>query len=410
MDAGPPTRETWQPTPRRWAGAAWRAVRPAAAGVDARESLRIAIGAAIGILVAGGLCRLLGPAAAWLVAPLGASAVLVFGVPASPLAQPWAVIGGNTVSALVGIAALVWVADPLAAAALAVGLAIGAMLALRCLHPPGGAAALLMALSGVHDWRFALFPVMANAMLLVLAGVAYNRATGRRYPHVPAPPASPVRRFTEADIDAVLARHNVLMHTPRDEIETLLEQAEAQAITRRLHQLRCRDIMSPRPVTVEHSTSLAAAWSLLKQHAIKALPVVDAQRHVVGLVTTADFLRDARIDIGAGPDGRPRWQVQSDPASAHGGPAVVGQIMSRRVRVARADRSLAEIVPLFSETGHHHVPIIDAHGTLVGMLTQTDVVRALRHVAEPVPAAAEAPASTEAAPPGPTQPPPPAAR
>lgn len=403
MDAQPPG-DRLRPSPRRRAGASWRTFFPTPAAVDTREALRIAVGAAIGIAVAGGLCRMLGPAAAWLVAPMGASAVLVFGVPASPLAQPWAVAGGNTVSALVGIAVLAWIPDPLVAAALAVGLAVGAMLALRCLHPPGGAAALLVVVSGVHDWRFAFFPVMANAVLLVAAGVAYNRSTGRAYPHVPAPPAAPVRRFSDADIDTVLARHNVLMHTPRDEIETMLEEAEAQAITRRLHQLRCRDIMSTRPVAVEHSTSLPAAWALLKQHAIKALPVVDAHRQVVGLVTLADFLRDARIDIGEGPDGRPRWQVQSDPASAHGGPAVVGQIMARRVRVARADRSLAEIVPLFSETGHHHVPIIDEQATLVGMLTQTDVVRALRHIAEPEPAVVPAPidAASNPAPPPPT--------
>ena len=48
---------------------------------------------------------------------------------------------------------------------------------------------------------------------------------------------------------------------------------------------------------------------------------------------------------------------------------------------------LADIVPIFSETGHHHIPVIGVDGTLVGVLTQTDVVRALRRFADPVPAA-----------------------
>jgi CBS domain-containing membrane protein len=365
----------------------WHAWLPLPPTIDRREALRIAVGATLGLFVAGGLCLVAGLGHVWLVAPLGASAVLVFGLPSSPLAQPWAVIAGNTLSALVGIAVMHVLPWPLPAAALAVGLAIAAMVALRCLHPPGGAVALLTVLVGASDWRFAFFPVFANSLLLVAAGVVYNRATGRSYPHVSHPPPVPARRFSDADIDAVLARHNMLMHTPRDEFEELLEEAEVQSHGRRLRELRCQDIMSRAPVTAEASTPLPAAWAILRQHDIKALPVIDAMRRVVGIVTQADFMRDARIDVLEGPDGRPRWQVRSALTPGTGGPAVVGQIMSRRVRVASADRSLADIVPIFSETGHHHIPVIGVDGTLVGVLTQTDVVRALRRFADPVPAA-----------------------
>jgi CBS-domain-containing membrane protein len=58
-------------------------------------------------------------------------------------------------------------------------------------------------------------------------------------------------------------------------------------------------------------------------------------------------------------------------------PAVVGQIMTRQVRVTCADRPLAELVPLFADTGHHHIPVIDGEQRLVGILTQSDLVRAL---------------------------------
>ena len=67
-------------------------------------------------------------------------AVLLFAAPASPLAQPWSVVGGNTLSTLVGVACVLLIPDPVAAAAVAVALAIAVMFALRCLHPPGGAA------------------------------------------------------------------------------------------------------------------------------------------------------------------------------------------------------------------------------------------------------------------------------
>jgi CBS domain-containing membrane protein len=55
----------------------------------------------------------------------------------------------------------------------------------------------------------------------------------------------------------------------------------------------------------------------------------------------------------------------------------VGEIMTRQVRVASADRPLTELVPVFSEGGHRHLPIIDAERRLVGIVTQSDLIRAM---------------------------------
>jgi CBS domain-containing membrane protein len=113
-----------------------------------------------------------------LIAPIGASAVLAFAVPASPLAQPWPIIGGNCLSALAGTA-IGW-AVPFAplAAALAVPIAILVMSLARCLHPPGGAVALLAATaSGV------LMPAVLDSALLVAAALLFHRFSGHSYPH-----------------------------------------------------------------------------------------------------------------------------------------------------------------------------------------------------------------------------------
>ncbi|RYH63846.1 MAG: hypothetical protein EON54_07270, partial [Alcaligenaceae bacterium] len=116
---------------------------PARTRVGWRERFRIILGAGLGILAAALLARWWAGFARveglWFAAPLGASAVLVFAVPASPLAQPWAVIGGNVLSALVGSACAALIPDPAWAGAAAVALAIALMFSLRCLHPPGGA-------------------------------------------------------------------------------------------------------------------------------------------------------------------------------------------------------------------------------------------------------------------------------
>jgi CBS domain-containing membrane protein len=365
-----------------------RAWLPGRTAINARERLRAVAGAGVGLLFTALVCRMLAQPSldsVWLIAPLGASAVLVFTLPASPLAQPWSVIGGNTVAALVGIACVRWIPDPALAGALATALAIAAMLALRCLHPPGGAVALFAVLAHATQFRFALFPVLANSLLLVLAGVFYNSLTGRRYPHVQLAPRRPSAnaRFSAADVDAVLARYNQVLDVSRDDLESLIEQTELESWRRRLAAVRCADVMSREPMAVDYGTPLQQAWTLMHQRRIKALPVLDRTRRVIGIVTQADFFRHIDFQQHEGLGGRLRDFVRATRHAISSKPEVIGQIMTPQVRVASEDRPMAELVPLFSEGGHHHIPIIDGDRRLTGMITQSDFVRALYRAAGP---------------------------
>jgi CBS domain-containing membrane protein len=365
-----------------------RALLPGQSRVDARERLRAVAGAALGLLFAALVCQwLLGPAhgGSWLIAPLGASAVLVFALPASPLAQPWAVVGGNTVSALAGIACAHWLPDAPWAAALAPALAIGAMFTLRCLHPPGGAVALLAVLTHTGQFPFAFVPVFTDSLLLVLAGVAYNSLTGRRYPHVQLAPRQPATdaRFSSADVDAVLARYNQVLDISRDDLESLIRETELESWRRRLGTVRCVDVMSRDLVAVEFGTPLQEAWTQMHERRIKALPVVDRTRRVVGIVTQADFFRHIDLQHHEGLGGRLRDFIRATRSVMSNKPEVVGQIMTRQVRVASEDRPMVELVPLFSDDGHHHIPIIDGERRLTGMITQSDFVRALYRAVGP---------------------------
>jgi len=359
---------------------------PRAMLVDARERWRSVAGGALGILLVALLCHYwVGTASAtpWLVAPIGASAVLVFAVPSSPLAQPWAVVGGNSLSALVGSVCAMLIPDPAFAGAVAVGLAIGLMFWLRCLHPPGGAAALLSALGGV-SLSFVLFPVLVNCLLLVLAGVLYNRVTGRRYPHTQAAAVAKTEtggRFTTADLDKALQHYNQVLDISRDDLEELLHEAESAAYQRRFGDLRCADVMTPNVTAVQFGTSLDEAWTLMRTQRIKALPIIDRSRRVVGIVTIADFMRRAEPETHDGLGARLRALVRPSGAVHSERPEVVGQIMTREVRVASANRRVSDLVPVFSEDGHHHIPVIDAERRLVGMITQSDFVKALYRAA-----------------------------
>ncbi|MDQ2802163.1 MAG: HPP family protein [Pseudomonadota bacterium] len=177
-----------------------------------------------------------------LVAPIGASAVLVFAVPASPLAQPWSVVGGNVVSALVGVTAAQLVPIPYLAVGLAVGGAILAMSLLRCLHPPGGAAALTAVIGGHAvlgvGYAFPFVPVGINSLILVLTGLAFHRASGHSYPHRAIPIVGHELAASELgvphpdDIDLALADLGETFDVSRDDLHLLFRRVEFHAAKR----------------------------------------------------------------------------------------------------------------------------------------------------------------------------------
>ena len=135
------------------------------------ERFRSCIGALVGLMLVITSAKVLGELVGveeWLMASLGASALLVFVLPGSPMAQPWAVIAGNTISALIGIAVGIVVKEPLLAMPIAASASILGMFVMRCLHPPAAAVALIVVLGHVTHFRYALFPVMVDSILLVM--------------------------------------------------------------------------------------------------------------------------------------------------------------------------------------------------------------------------------------------------
>jgi CBS domain-containing membrane protein len=140
--------------------------------------------------------------------------------------------------------------------------------------------------------------------------------------------------------------------------------------------------MSRNVITVEAGTPLDEAWRTMRERSIKALPVVDRSRRIVGIVTMADFLRAAGVDERQGFGARMRDFIKPEQTGADAWmqSRIVGQIMTRQVRVASADRHAMALLPLFTEGGHHHIPVIDEDKRLVGIITQSDFVRALARI------------------------------
>jgi CBS domain-containing membrane protein len=151
-----------------------------------------------------------GSASALIVASMGASAVLLFAVPHGALSQPWPVLGGHVISACIGVTCAGAIPQPFLAAGLAVGLAIGVMYYLRCIHPPGGATALSAVIGGesVHalGYQFVITPVLLNALVILAVAVLFNFLFAwRRYPaalasHRPPPSSEDANRMQYSPI------------------------------------------------------------------------------------------------------------------------------------------------------------------------------------------------------------------
>ncbi len=367
----------------RWLGA----FAPAPVAVSRREIFYSCLGAWCGLLCAAWLSRhMLAGFNPWFIAPMGASAVLLFAVPSSPLAQPWSIVGGNVVSAAIGVTCAAWIPDIALAASVAAALAIVAMFALRCLHPPSGAVALTAVLGGPVvtslGYRFVLWPVAVNSLFLLLAALVFNVAVRRRYPHralahagthlTRDEPPSARLGLTVQDLDAALRARGQLLDVSKDDLEDLFIEAEHQAWSRRFGDVRCEDVMSRDVVSVQPTTSAQDAWQLMIRHAVKALPVLDIDGTLQGIVTLHDFF----VGHPMAPNGA---------AEASSSPRV-GDLMTRDLLTARPQQSIVGLISVFSDGGRHHLPVVDDHRKLVGMLTQSDMVAALFRAALEKPA------------------------
>ena len=144
------------------------------------------IAALISLLVVGWISRMAAgdQAGLYLMASMGASAVLIFAVPGTQMAKPWAFCCGHFLSAFVGVSCNLLIGDLVIACALSVSISIFLMSYLRCMHPPGGAAAMIPIVSGesvtAMGYSFLLVPVGVNVLVMLLFSLIYFRLLAQR--------------------------------------------------------------------------------------------------------------------------------------------------------------------------------------------------------------------------------------
>lgn len=123
--------------------------------------------------------------------------------------------------------------------------------------------------------------------------------------------------------------------------------------------MRVADVMSKQPVTVPATATLGTVARVLARHGVTALPVVDGHDRVVGVISEADLIARGI----AAPD-----RGLADP---------VGAVMGHRTVVVHPETELAEAGEVFATTPYKSIPVVDAADHVVGIVSRSDLVRAL---------------------------------
>ncbi|MEZ5753571.1 MAG: HPP family protein [Paracoccaceae bacterium] len=345
-----------------------RALGPAMPMMKPGAAVAAAIGAASGLLTCDLLLWLIAPGSEishlLLVAPFGASALLIFVIPNSPLAQPWSVVVGNSVSVLAALGVLALTDVPLIAAPLSVGIAIILMGLVRALHPPSGAVALATVLAaGQPDFpglSFAVMPVGIGSIILVAAGIFWHHFSGRFYPfrqpqapdHGKADP-SPERRLglRPQELATLIDRLRMAPNIGVEDLARVLDAAEMEAASHHLGGLTAADIMTRDLVTADADMKVAALADLFRRHGFKTLPLATAAGDHIGLIDQSMLLGHLDPDLTAG-------DLATDVATL--GP----------------DADAAALMALLAVGRQQAVPIVEA-GKLAGLVTRSDLLALL---------------------------------
>ncbi len=316
----------------------------------------------------------------FIMASMGATAVILFATPNSPMGRPWPLLAGHFVAAFIAISCGKLTSNLMISVPLAIGLVIFAMHYLRCIHPPGGATALLALLGGTEvsaiGYQFMLTPLAINLLILALVAYALNklRAEKGRYTRVEIPSGWQQRRQTKTtprfktqDLQAAIHSLDSYIDMDAEQLAQLYELAEQQRYSRKLGTLSCGEVME-QAISREYGDSLQEAWAQLSHDDQQAIVVTDRARHIKGILTLSDFIKHAQIFDLNTEQQRVAALIKPSTTLTSDKPEVIGQIMSTTTYCAQQDKSAADVWPMFERYNIEHLPVVDQNNKLQGII------------------------------------------
>lgn len=340
-----------------------------------KDRVLCGLGALIGLAISSLISwHVLGGFNAWYIAPMGASSVLLFAVPASPLAQPWNVVIGNTIAGVIGVSCALFIAEPTLAFSLAVALTIFLMMSTDSLHPPSGAVAITAVMGGesIHQlgYAFVFYPVLLNSILLLIVAVIYNRMLGKQFPQVAqintrSKDPTPTQKVTiqPQDIKDALADQTELLDISEYDLQKIILKAQENANARQVGDYLCQDIMSKDVIFLHAEDDIHTALDKFKQVNLMSLPVVNVDNELVGTLALYEVVEwfKGSTDVHAS------WQY------------LVKQIMNLQVVTVQPQQPIQDLIPYFVERSFNYIPVVDGK-KIVGIISRADMIAAMQQL------------------------------
>ena len=154
----------------------------------------------------------------------------------------------------------------------------------------------------------------------------------------------------------------------RIELLNAMDEAERGRVLDSLPDGKVRDAMNDAPTTIRSDETLAAATILMGERGLKRLPVVDGNGSLVGMLSRADILR-------AVAEAFPRDEAEL--ATAPGTPRVAREVMRADYPVVRDDAGLPAVIDAICSTRLNRAVVVDSAGRVVGVVSDSAVVKAL---------------------------------
>lgn len=327
-----------------------------------------------------------------LLGSMGASSVIMFALPSSPLAKPWPFLVGHSMAACIGFILTFFISELALLAATTIACVLMVMYILECMHPPAAATALVPALAAQHTEIHIdiLVPILLNIVVFFVVSQILHRLVMKRRWIKPEPNYDPVHLHHDQtplkrlglqseDLVQAINSFDSVLAVSQEELESIYQQAQKLAYQRRTGEILSRDIMSSDVITVSEDTPLGMAWKILHKHKISMLPVVNEERELLGVISSVDFLKNLSVPSYAGllkhlnrilVKRKHRKEVNNK----------VKDVMVTDVIAVKDTDHIVALVPLLSDIGLHHIPVLNAEQKLCGIITQSDLIGALYSV------------------------------
>ncbi|MBL6986413.1 MAG: HPP family protein, partial [Methylobacter sp.] len=302
-------------------------------------------------------------------------------------------IGGQLLPAIIGIACAQAIPSPALASACAVGGSIFAMLLLRCPHPPGAATAIAVTMGGdsinALGYNFLLIPLGLNVAILLIMSIVINRwMLGYQYPMIPKPilkettqgtalAPSQLTGISEQDLEQALKNLDMFMDVAPGDLSKLLTDAQKHSFKRLRGNITCAEIMVKNVLFVEYGTEVEDAWNIMHSEKLKAMPVINKARRVIGIITWNDFFKFISLNTDKSFQEKLRDFIRRTPDVTTDKPESVGHIMAASVAVLHESAHIAELIPLMTNQGYRQIPIVNSEDRLVGMVYQANLIAEL---------------------------------